>query len=580
MKNKLFNRKSKDLISLVYVLLIIGALNVLGHYVYIRHDLTAEKRYSLSEATKQMLRDLDEYVFFKVYLDGDFPAGFKRLSQSTREMLDEFRAYTPYIEYKFINPSEAADESKRQAVYKQLIDKGLQPTTLNVQNNDGSAQQIIFPGALVTAAGKELPVDLLKSQMQKSPEESLNSSIENLEYALASVIQQLDKKERKKIGVIQGHGELNAKELNDLGGVLAKSYNVQGVSLHGNLDALLKYEQYQEAEKFIVNRKYDMIIVAQPDSAYSEKDKFVIDQFVMRGGKVLWLIDPVYATMDSLQKNRTTLGFPLELNLDDMFFKYGVRLNKELVLDLNARPVPIVTGMVGNTPKQEFLPWYYFPVVTSQSKHPIVNNVNAIMTDFPSSIDTVKAPGLKKTALLHSSQYTKVSRAPVLIDLNLLQTKPDANLYTHKPVMLSVLVEGRFTSLFANRLPPRLLNNDSIRFVAESPENAMLFVADGDIARNQFHYSKSYPLPLGYDQFTRQTFGNKDFLLNAVSYLLDSDGLIGIRSREITLRLLDNNKMQADMLWIKTLNTLLPLLLVGIMAWCIRWYRRRKYLSK
>lgn len=580
MRTKTINRKYKDILHILYVLLVVIAINVVGYYMYARFDLTAEKRYSLSSATKQMLKELDEYVYFKVYLEGDFPAGFKRLSQATQEMLDEFRAYSPYVEYKFINPSESADEAQREAVYQQLIEKGLQPTTINLKNNDGKQQQLIFPGALVTAAEEEIALDLLKNQMQKSPEQVLNSSVENLEYALASAIQKLSQQKRPSIGVIQGHGELNAKEMGDLGHTLSQDYNVHVVHMKDSLSSLLKYEQYQEAEKLLVSKKYDMIIVAKPQSAFSEKDKFVIDQFVMRGGKVLWLIDPVYATMDSLQKATTTLAYPLELNLEDMFFKYGVRINKDLLMDLNARPIPMVTGMVGNTPKQSFVPWYYFPIIAPQSKHPMVNNLNAIMTTFPSTIDTVRAVDLKKTALLQSSPYSRVSRAPVLVDLNMAHVEPEASLFNQPSKMVAVLVEGKFKSLFANRIPPRLANNDSIRFVQESAENAMLFIADGDIARNQLHYSKGYVLPLGYDQFTQQSFGNKDFLLNAVSYLLDTDGLISIRSREIKLRLLDKSRMNANMFTIKLLNVLLPLLVVAVMALVIFWYRRRKYLVK
>ena len=297
----------------------------------------------------------------------------------------------------------------------------------------------------------------------------------------------------------------------------------------------------------------------------------------MRGGKILWLIDPVYATMDSLQSQRTTLGFGLDLNLEDMLFKYGVRMNQELLLDINCRRIPIVTGMMGNQPKQEFLPWFYFPIVTPASTHPIVKNMNAIMTDFPGTLDTVKTQLLRKTALLASSNYSRISKAPALIDLQMMDNPPDPRMYNMPPKMVAVLIEGEFKSVFANRMPPRISSGDSLGFSSISKETAQIFISDGDIIQNQFHYSKGYPLPLGFDQFSRQSFGNKDFILNAINYLIDKNGLISIRNREIKLRLLDQTKMDENMFLIKTINVMAPILIIAIMGLFIHWRRKKKY---
>ncbi|NOR86589.1 MAG: gliding motility-associated ABC transporter substrate-binding protein GldG, partial [Bacteroidales bacterium] len=407
-----------NILQLIYGLVIIIALNIIGNYVYTRFDLTSEKRYTLSNATKEMLKDLDEYVFFKVYLEGDFPAGFKRLRNETKEMLNEFRAYSSFVEFEFVNPSENSDEEERNKAYQVLVEKGLQPTNLQVSNKDGNSEQLIFPGALVNYLNKESSLDLLKTQLGMPPEEVLNNSIENLEFTLASAIRQMAVSKKASIAFIEGHGELSAIETADIGNALSESYKVTRVRLNEQLNSLTNFKSYDSvSSKIFIKNKFDAIIIAKPDSAFSEKDKFIIDQFIMRGGKVLWLIDPVYATMDSLQTQRTTLGFGLDLNLNDMLFKYGVRMNQELLMDLNARPIPIVTGMIGNQPKQEFLPWYYFPILTASSKHPIVNNMNSIMTDFPCTLDTVKSANVKKTALLSSSDYTRISKAPALIDL-------------------------------------------------------------------------------------------------------------------------------------------------------------------
>lgn len=584
MKTKSNHYKRNNLIQLVYGLVIIVAVNIISNYVYTRIDLTSEKRYTLAPATKDMLKNLDEYVFFKVYLEGDFPAGFKRLRNETREMLNEFRAYSRFVEFEFVDPSESSDEKERNKVYQLLVEKGLQPTNLKVNEKEGNSEQLIFPGAIVSYLNNESAVDLLKTRLGMPPEEVLNSSIENLEFTLASVIRQLAVKTRPAVAFIEGHGELSKIETADIGNALAEYYRVERVRMNEQLGSLTDFKSYDTTGRIIIRNKYDAIIIAKPDSSFSEKDKFILDQYLMRGGKIIWFFDPVYATMDSLQQTRTTLGFGMDLNLDDLFFKYGVRFNQELLLDLNARPIPIVTGMVGDQPKQEFLPWYYFPVISASSKHPIVNNLNSIMTDFPCTLDTVAAAGLKKTSLLASSSYSRAAKAPVLIDLQMMDNYPKsprwnqfASTFNLPPKMVAVLVEGSFKSLFANRIPPQLANNDSIGFKTESKETSQIFVSDGDIVRNQLHYSKGYPLPLGFDQFTRENFGNKDFVLNALNYLIDEDGLISIRSREIKIRLLDKNRLDKKMALVKTINVLVPVLIIALFGFVLQWRRRRKF---
>lgn len=587
MKQRKNLHRRNNIIQLVYGLVIIIALSIISQYIYTRFDLTSEKRYTLSDATKKMLTDLDEYVFFKVYLEGEFPAGFKRLRNETKEMLNEFRAYSPYVEFEFVNPSASSDEKERNKVYQLLVEKGLQPTNLQVANKDGNSEQLIFPGALVNHLNKESAVDLLKTQLGMPHEEVLNNSIENLEFTLASVIRQLTVQSKAKIAFIEGHGELSSLETADIGNELSEIYSVSRVRLNEQLNSLTDFKSYDSSGRIIIKNKFDAIVVAKPDSAFSEKDKFIIDQYLMRGGKILWLVDPVYASMDSLQQSRNTLGFGMDLNLKDMFFKYGVRMNQELLLDLNARYIPIVTGMVGNQPQQEFLPWYYFPIIRPSTKHPIVNNMNSVMTDFPCTIDTVQSENARKTSLLASSEYTRISKAPALIDLKMMDINPKSQEYERfirtfnmPRKMVAVLVEGRFKSLYANRMAPRIANNDSIGFRKESVETAQIFVSDGDIIRNQLHYSKGYPLPLGFDQYTREQFGNKDFILNALNYLIDQNGLISIRSREIKIRLLDRNRMTENMGLIKTLNVVVPILLIVVMGIMIQLRRKKKFTKK
>jgi ABC-2 type transport system permease protein len=569
--------KKNSILQLVYWLLIISSVNIIAQYFYTRIDLTSEKRYTLAPATKDLLKNLDEYVFFKVYLEGDFRAGFKRLRNETREMLNEFRAYSKFVEFEFVNPSASENEEERNEVFQLLIEKGLQPTNVHMNDKEGSSEKLIFPGAIVSYMNSETSVDLLKNQMGQAPEEVLNSSIENLEFSLASAILELTSNKRPKVAFIEGHGELSKIETADIGNKLMEQYNVSRLRIDGKLNSLLDFKTYDSSGRIIINNKYDALIVAKPDSVFSEKDKFIIDQFLMRGGKIMWLVDPVYASMDSIKESRTTLGIGLNLNLSDMFFKYGVRMNRELLMDLNSRPIPIITGMIGNQPKQEFRPWYFFPVVSPISKHPIVNNLNAVMTTFPGTLDTISSAKVKKIPLLASSDYTRVSKAPALIDLKITEKPQDPRLYNLPPKLVAVLVEGRFKSLYANRIPPQLANNDSIGFKEISKRTAQIFVSDGDVIKSQLHYSQNYPLPLGFDQFTRQTFGNKDFVLNALNYLVDENGLISIRSREIKIRLLDRNRMLEQMVFVKTINVAAPLIFVLFLGMILYWRRKKKY---
>jgi len=564
------------LVQLGLSLAIIILLNIIGSFVFTRFDLTTEKRYSLSPATKELLKELDDIVYFKVYLDGDFPAGFKRLSRGTREMLDEFRAYNKKIQYEFINPSKIGMPEQVRSFYEELIQKGLNPTDLQVRTTDGTSQQIIFPGAIVSYKNREMPLELLTSQLGASPESILNNSIQSLEFNISNVIRKLSITKKPGIAFIEGHGELDDIFVYDITYALNEFYDVDRINIDEKIFSLTERDTTPEGN-LIVRNKYDAIIIAQPDSVFSEKDKFIIDQYIMRGGKVLWLIDPVYATMDSLEFSMQTIGLARDLNLNDMLFRYGVRLNMNLLQDLSALPIRIVTGVIGDQPQINFLPWYFFPVITPTTNHPIVNNLNAIKTEFISSLDTVQVSGIKKTILLSTSQYSRALKSPVVISLRILEEEPDERLYRMANLPVAVLLEGKFESVFNNRIPPQIAGDPLIDFQNESAPNKMIVIADGDIIRNQLHVSQGYPLPLGFDQYTRQSFGNKDFIMNAMNYLCDDSGLISVRSRELTLRLLDKTRINNNRLFWQLINTLGPVLFILVFAGIQYAIRKNKY---
>ncbi|MCX6277142.1 MAG: gliding motility-associated ABC transporter substrate-binding protein GldG [Bacteroidetes bacterium] len=570
------NIKRGNIIRLLLSIAIIILLNIIASFIFTRFDLTAEKRYSLSPATKKALKNLNDIVFFKIYLFGNLPPGFQRLSNETREMLDEFRAYSDNIQYEFVDLSKIPNEKDRNDAYRLLVERGLQPTDLRVNNKGESSQLIIFPGALVSYRGKELPVQLLMAQLQQDPNMVLNNSIQTLEYNLASAMKNLTTVIKPQIAIIEGHDELDKQESFDLQNSLSDFYNVERVTINNKITSLAIRIKTDSAHDALIN-KYRAIIIAKPKKAFDERDKFLIDQFIMRGGKVLWLIDPVFASMDSLQKYNTTMGLPNDVNLEDMLFNYGVRLNANLVQDLSALPIPVKTGQVGNQPQMDFFKWWFFPVIIPSISHPIVNGLNAIKTEFLSTLDTVTATGVKKTYLLETSKYSRTVNAPTLIDLEILKKKPNERSFNKGPFPIAVLLEGTFTSAFLYRIPPELSENPDLAFRAKSKPTKMIVIADGDIAKNQFHFSQGYPLPLGYDQYTRQTFGNKDLLLNSVNYLCDETGLISVRSRELKLRMLDTERIDKQRLFWQLINTVVPVLIIIAFGLVLSRIRRRIY---
>jgi ABC-2 type transport system permease protein len=576
MLDKKKNIKWGNITWLLLSMAIIILLNIIASFVFTRFDLTAEKRYSLAPATKKLLKKLDDVVFFKVYLYGDLPPGFQRLSNETREMLDEFRAYSENIQYEFVNPSENPNAKDRNDAYRLLVERGLQPTDLRVNNKGASSQRIIFPGAMVSYHGKEIPIQLLMAQLQQDPNKVLNNSIQSLEYNLASAIKNLTTAIKPRIAIIEGQGELDQAETFDMQTALSEFYNVDRIRINNKINSLSLRIKSDSSKDILIN-KYRAIIIAKPTKPFDERDKFLIDQFIMRGGKVLWLIDPVFASMDSLQKYNATMGIPNDINLEDMLFNYGVRLNINLVQDLNALPIPIKTGQVGNQPQFEYFKWYFFPVLIPSINHPVVNGLNAIKTEFISTLDTVAANGVKKTFLLETSPYARSINAPVLIDLEIMQKQPDERLFSNGPMPVAVLLEGEFTSSFLFRIPPELADNPSLGYRSKSKPTKMIVIADGDIAKNQFHFSQGYVLPLGYDQYTKQTFGNRDLVLNVVNYLCDDSGLISVRSRELKLRMLDSAKIAKQRLFWQLFNLLLPVLVIILFGVAKYRFRLRNY---
>jgi len=555
--------KKRDILSLLLAFIILILMNFLGSFIFHRFDLTSEKRYTLSDVTKKILGDLNDVVYVKVYLEGEFPAGFKRLSNETKEMLDEFRAFSnDNIEYQFINPSLSADKKEQNDIYKQLYEKGLQPTNLEVKSETGTSQQILFPGAIVSYKGREVPWQLLKTNLGQSSEGQLNNSIQALEYEFASCIRNLTTFLKPQIGIIDGHGELDTLALYDIKNALSEFYILKRIQINEQLKAL---------------HGFKAIIIAKPDTSFSEKDKFIIDQFVMNGGKILWAIDPLNTSIDSLRKSGGTIAIPFDLKLDDLLFKYGLRLNTNIIMDLQSSVIPVNKAYVGQQPRFELMPWIFTPLIAPTSNHPIVKNLDIIKMEFASTIDTVEAKGIRKTVLLESSKFSKIINSPVRIDMRMVNMRPDENQFNNSHQFLAVLLEGEFESVFKNRIPPKIANDSAIGYKYKGVASKMIVISDGDIIRNEVQYSANKSFPLGYDIYTKQTYGNKNFILNCVNYLCDDSGLISVRSRELTLRLLDKKKTKTERLKWQIINTALPLFALFLFGIIHNIIRKRKY---
>lgn len=558
--------KRKDISNFAMTAGIVLLANFVFSFYFQRFDLTSEKRYTLAESTRKLLKNLDDVVYLKVYLQGDLNPDFTRLRNETKEILDEFRAYSNnQVEYEFINPGENPNKEEVDKIEKQLYEKGITPEQVIDKSKKGQkvTESLIWPGALVTYRGRELPWQIFKRQAGGgfSMEVSINNSVQELEYGITNSIRKLQVPRKPEVTFIEGHGELDTLRQYDFMRSLSEYYEVNRTTIDQKLEAL---------------KGTDVIVITQPDSAFVEKDKFIIDQFIMRGGKVLWMIDPVYLNMDTFRLKQFTLGFNNELNLGDMLFKYGVRLNPVLVQDMQCASIPVNVGFKNGQPNFKPFQWLYSPLLMPDISHPIVKNLDLIKMEFASTIDTIASKGIKKTVLLHTSRYTKAQPTPARVALAMVQFKPKEIQFQNPYLPVAVLLEGEFTSNYENRLPNAIMKDSAIAFIDRGKKTKMIVISDGDISKNDFRRSTG-PLPLGYDQFTNQTFANKTFLINCVNYLLDDEGLLQLRAREVKLRLLDKKKIEGKESKWQMITIALPLGLVILFGMIQFYVRKKKY---
>lgn len=556
------NLKRQAWTSLIVLLLIIILINFISTLAFFRVDFTKEKRFTLSDASKEYMRNLEDVVYVKVYLEGEFPAGFKRLRNATKETLNDLKAYAgSNLEYEFIDATADADPKVKDDIIQQLVKKGLTPINVQVKNENGQSQQIIIPGAIVTYRGREQAFQLLQSStVANSADEVLNNSVINLEFLLVNNIKKVTQLQRPEIAFVYGHGELDTFRTGDIIKTLRNYYKVEFVNLRATIPADLY--------------KYKALIVAKPTGVFTEAEKFNLDQYIMNGGRMLWLIDPLNADMDSLGDNQMMLTSTYQLNLEDQLFNYGVRINTDLIQDIQCAPIPVITGNVGSQPQQELFPWLFYPIFIPNTTHPVAKNLDGVRSEFVSTIDTVDVKGIVKTPLLQSSKYSKVLNAPVRVALQMLSIEPNPQQFIKQNLISAVALEGKFTSVFKNRL---IAKNKDAKFIEDGKATRMIVVSDGDIIKNHFSKRDSAIYPLGFDRFTRRTFSNSIFIQNAVDWLADDYNLISARSKEIKLRMLDSERIKKEKLRWQVFNIVMPNVIVILMGVILFYRRKRKY---
>jgi ABC-2 type transport system permease protein len=565
------NKPARDWAVLAAVVLAVNVASQWGHF---RWDLTAEKRYSLGKSTLALLEQVEEPLLFTVYLEGDLPTGFQRLKRETLQMLNEFRAENRLVQFRLVDPSESEDERDRAEVYQQLRTKGLGAVQVEIKEKNGVRNVELFPGAVASYGDKETVVLLLTEQFAVAPEAQINASVQNLEYALANSLRQLVLQDRPRVALLEGHGELPRPKSASLGYELSKNYAVERFNLREFVvDSTT--QQLSLVQQQLRLNTFQLVVINKPTQPFSDLDKWLLDQYVMSGGKVIWAVDAVHAEIDSLSRAPEFLAYPQwdALRLSDQLFGYGVRVNTSLVQDL-------VAGGVND--RRAVHRWVYFPLLMAQTKHPISKDLNAVRVEFGTSLDTVAVPGVKKTVLLQSSPYAKRQATPSVVSLRTLYEEPAEATFQDRLLPMAVLLEGKFPSVFKNRIAPKNEAGKLIPLLSESKPTQMVVVADGDLAKNQLNVvnpnlARGIPLPMGYDQYTDMQYGNANFVLNTVDYLLDSQGLIGVRSREVKLRLLDAQRVTREGSFWKTLNTVLPLALVALGGFLFRLNRKRRY---
>ncbi len=551
--------KSK-ILFIVSIFAAVILFNIIGNSVFKRFDLTKDKRYTLSKTTKDIVDSVDTPLIIDVFLEGNLPSEFKLLQTETKQLIEEFQTINSLVKVNYIDP--LADETNRENIVRELTKTGLEPYVNSKKVNGKITQELLFPWGFASYKERTVKIPLFKKSVTEDLQTQIANSIQLLEYNFADAFNQLTKEKSKTIAVLKGNGQLNDINIAGFLQTIKPYYNLAQFTL----DSVATNPQ-STLNKI---KSYDLIISAKPTEAFTENEKLVLDQYTMSGGNSLWLSEAIFMDKDSLYNDAgASVSLSKELNLKDFFFQYGARINQNLVKDLYSAPIPLAIGEGNNTQFQP-VQWQYSPLATSNNKHPISNNVDLVKFDFASQIDTLKN-NIRKTILLQSSERTKLEGPLKSISLASVTQKPDEENYNQGKQTLAVLLEGEFKSVYKNRILPFEIES----FIDNGQQSKMIIISDGDVIKNEV--SRGRPLQLGFERMSGRTFGNKEFLLNAVNYLLDDTGLINIRTKSIEVAFLDSEKVEEQKTTWQLINIALPLFLLGIFGLIFNYIRKRKY---
>ena len=558
-------QSAKYTIQTLIVIAILVLVNALAKEFNAFIDLTEEKRFTLTPSTSEMLQNVDDIVFLEIILEGNLTSSFNRLKDRTEEIVKQFRAVNPLIEYSFFDPSKGTVKEKN-IVRENLRKDGILPTTLFVMEESQRVEKLIYPYIIVKYGERKIPINLLEPIGRGGNEEmALNKSVRLLEFKIASALSKLFKKEQPIVIFTEGHGELRSEQT----AKLETDLGATTVTGRINLDSI-----YQ------LDSQIDVLIVAKPQSEFSTRDKFIIDQYIMQGGKVIWLIDQFHVNLDSINNYGVYIPRPVEHNLDDLFFKYGIRINKDLVMDLENSKIPQVIGMQGGQAQQDLFPWVYHPLLRGNNGSAITSNIDRVSSTFASSIKVLDSPlELESSTLLTSSNNSRFQVYPMRLSFDILKLQQKPDKYNKSQLPVAVMVEGNFESLYKNRVSEEMnsvLKTIDAEFKEKSSKTSQIFIGDGDIIKNLYRDGRISPI--GFNKWEGISYaGNNDFIMNAIDYLLDDYGLIEARSKNVELRLLNQAKLQSEKTKWQLINLLGPIVVVLILGLVFNFIRKRKY---
>ena len=521
-----------------------------------RIDFTSEKRYTLSSQSKELLKKVNAPVMAEIFLEGDLPSGFKKLQLAVIDQLHDMKIYCKEPIFIQITNPYAVKPSEQSKYFESLIQRGIVPTNVRIKTDQGTTTKLIFPAVALRGGGNEVVVNLLQNDQFLGQEENFIHSIELLEYKLASGFKLLFQERKEKIAFLIGHGELDQKQVFDFSRSLSESFNV----IRTATDQIMASPD-----------SFKAVIIAGPENRFPERDKFILDQYLMIGGRIMWVIDPVKVSLDSLSNGMSTMAFPRDLNLSDQLFHYGIRYNADLIQDVECLQIKVNTALAGQPPKYSTAPWYFSPLLQPSQNHPIGKNVNRVLSKFVSSIDRVgENDRVKSSVILSSSPYSRINKCPMVVNLAMIDAPPARSMFNKQFIPTGELLEGVFTSVFKNRMVEEFGLPAGTVIIPESKQTKMMFFSDGDLISSNNKMNR-----LGYDPVSNITFGNKDYFINAVHYLCDDSGLMELRSRTMKLRLLDKVRLREEIVIWQIVNVIAPVLLIligGILFW---FFRRR-----